>query len=177
MPGLLAVSTGILRFAGAAALGMFLLIALQFVLLFAGPGLRDWSGATLPLGLLLILVMSLRLAVRGNVTRIDRTVGTAAAGISAIALVFVLIVAGTILAVALLLSLVFLLGGGAQAAAALFGPVIIIAGAIFGLAGLAARGFAYAAYRLWLPHRPSRRLGFATFVALFIAVLLLFHFG
>src|SRR5688500_8300117 len=132
MSSLLAVSAGILRFAGAAALGMFVLTALQVVLLFAGPGARNWSGATLPLGLLLIIVMSLRFAVAGNVPRIDRPVGTAAAGISAIALVFVAIVAGTVLSGALLLSLLFMFGGGAKAAGALFGPFIIIAGAIFG---------------------------------------------
>jgi hypothetical protein len=175
MSNVVALGVGALRFVAALVVGMLMLTAAQFALLLSGGAARGLSGLIFPIGLLLVTILAFRLAFRGRLTTFDRAAATAAAGASAIGLTFVGVVAGTILAVMLLLSFLFLGAGGGGAVAAKFGPIVISAGAVFTAAMLGARGLVYAGYRMWLPRRASRWLGIATFLLVFVAVLAGIH--
>ena len=166
-----AFGLGALRFAGVLVVGIFLLAAVQFILLLSGGLARGLAGPIFSLGLLLVTVLALRLAIVGNVTKLDRAAATAAAGATAIGITFVGVVAGTVLFGALVLSWLFLIAGGGDSVAAVFGPVAIAAGAVFAAAMFGARGLVYSGYRMWLPRAASRWLGIASFILLFLAVL------
>ena len=166
-----AFGLGALRFAGVLVVGIFLLSAIQFVLLLSGGFAHELSRPIFSLGLLLVIILALRLAIRGNVTKLDRVAATAAAGSTAVGLTFVGIVAGTVLLGALVLSWLFLIAGGGDSVAAVFGPVAIAAGAIFAMAMLGARGLVYSGYRMWLSRSSSRWLGIASFILIFLSML------
>jgi len=171
MSKVIALGVGALRFAGVLVVGVLLLTSVQFVLLLSGETGQSLSRLIFPLGLLLVTILALRLAFRGNVTTFDRAAATAAAGVSAVGLTFVGIVAGAVLLGALVLSWLFLIAGGGGSVAAVFGPVAIAAGAIFAVAMLSARGLVYSGYRMWLPRSASRWLGIASFILVFVAAL------
>lgn len=166
-----AFGLGALRFAGVLVVGIFLLAAVQFVLLLSGGSARGFSGPVFSLGLLLVTILALRLAISGNVTRLDRAAATAATSTSAVGLAFVGVLAGAVLLGTLVLSWLFLIAGGGDTVAAVFGPVAIAAGAIFAAAMFGAPGLVYSGYRMWLPRGASLWLGIVSFILLFVAVL------
>ena len=137
-----AFGLGALRFVGVLVVGIFLLAAVQFVLLLSGGFARGFSGPIFSLGLLLVTILALRLAISGNVTRLDRAAATAAAGTSAIGLAFVGVVAGTVLLGDVVLSWLFLIAGGGDAVAARLRPGRDSCGAVFAAAMFGAPGLA-----------------------------------
>jgi hypothetical protein len=171
MSKFLAIAAGSLRFAAALLIGVPLLIVLQFAIIFGGGPGHMLSGVLFPLGLVLVVFLAGRFAVHGNRTRLDRTTSSLAAGASAAVLTGVSVVAGTVLAVLLIVFGLFAMAGGGSAAAA-FGPTLLTAGAIFLVANLGARALLYACLRTWLSPTASRWLSLSSFFALFVAILI-----
>jgi hypothetical protein len=155
MPQVSTITGGALRFTGAVAIGIFLLLVIQSVLLAIGGGALRLSGIVFILGLALIFYMAIRLAVAGKSSQLDRVAGTTAAAVSAATLVALGVVAALVVGGVALLSLPLLVGGGAEAVSAVLKPIAATAYLAGVAALLCAGGLAYVAYRLWSPRRQA----------------------
>jgi len=155
MPQASTITAGALRFASTIAIGLFLLLAVQGVLLVIGGGTLRLSGIVCIVALGLIFFTAIRLAVTGKTTRLDRAAGATAAAVSATSFVGLGVVAALVMGGVVLLSFPFLIGGGAETVSAVLMPIATTAYGVGAMALLCAGGLAYAAYRLWSPRKQA----------------------
>lgn len=108
-----AIATGVLRFAIAMAVGLFLLMVGTSALLFTRA--HEWQGIVFVLGLLIVWAAAIRWAVQGKLSMFDRAAGALAAAASAVTLAGVAIAGVFVLSGVAILWVLAHFGAGPEA--------------------------------------------------------------
>jgi len=137
-----------LRFVAALTMGVALVVVAQFSLVFFGEAHR-FSGFVLLFGTMAAVALALRYAISGKLTRFDRVAASATTAVAASGLFVFMTLAGLAAVGLVLLSLLFMIGGGADTAKSYFGPMIGYALMVLWFAALTVAALGYAMFRLW----------------------------
>jgi hypothetical protein len=132
-----------MRFGAAILVGLLLLAFIQFGLMLGGDATRRFAVLVAPLGFLAVLAFSIRFALVGNPTALDRAAAAAVAGLASAALTIVAIVSGMVVFFVGLLSIALVFAGGKEGVAHFFGPVLLWSCGIFAASALVAQGLTY----------------------------------
>jgi hypothetical protein len=141
------VARAALRFIFALVIGVGLVAVAQFSLLFFDA--QRFAGLVLLFGTMAAVALALRYAISAKLTRFDRVAASAATAVAASGLFAFMTLAGLAAVGLVALSVLFMIGGGADTATGYFGPMIGYVLMVLWLAALTVLALGYATFRVW----------------------------